>query len=285
MQNLVVISLGLILLTALLVWIVIQQRRNMLLQRLTFGFEAPVEEIQEDLSAGDYGLKGYDRFIYNLRLFLTSAQGKFIIFLVGGLVGFAAGYLAGVSLGRLFLTGLSGGGILWLLTMAMLSLQHNKQQRRIKSELPNALEMMAAIMEGGLAFEASLGHVLRESDKKHPLYFDLGVMNEAMQRGRRRSEALRLWAERCNLIEVQEVSAAMVQAEQTGSSLAEVMRHHAVAQLRELEAEIQRRAERLPLKMIFPMLFTIMPAIFIVGAVPSLLKVFRMFEALMANVR
>jgi tight adherence protein C len=264
-----------------LLWLFIDQRRQNVIDRLTFGFEEVVEAPTEDLSAGDYGLTGYERFIYYLRSYLESLQGKLLLFGSGALVGGISGFFGGMTPDRIGITAMAGGCLMWLLAMAIIASYNNRRSRKIQHELPNALEMLASIMEGGTAFEASLGHVLRESDRNHPLYFDLSIMDEAMQRGRRRGEALRLWAQRCNVAQVQEVSAAMVQAEQTGSSLGEVMRHHAMAQLREIEATVQQRAERLPIRMIFPMLLTIMPAMFIVAAGPSMLKLMRMFEALM----
>jgi len=262
-------------------WFYLDMRRQAVIDRLTFGFDEVVEEAPEDLSAGDYGLVGYERFIYHLRSYLESTPGKSLLFGTGVLIGGIGGFVGGMTLDRIAISAVAGGCLVWLFSMAILAGYNNRRQRRIRGELPNALEMLASIMEGGTAFEASLGHVLRESDRTHPLYFDLAIMSEAMQRGRRRSEALRLWAQRCNVAQVQEVSAAMVQAEQTGSSLGDVMRHHAMSQLRELEANIQQKAERLPIRMIFPMLLTIMPAMFIVAAGPSVLKLMRMFEAMM----
>jgi tight adherence protein C len=264
-----------------LLWLYLDQRRQNIIERLTFGFEEPVEAPPEDLSAGDYGLVGFERFIYHLRSYLESLSGKFLLFGIGALIGGVIGFIGGLTTDRLGVAALAGGCMLWLLAMAIITSYNRKRSRRIQNELPNALEMLSSIMEGGTAFEAALAHVLRESDRRHPLYYDLAIMDEAMQRGRRRSEALRLWAQRCNVAQVQEVSAAMIQAEQIGSSLADVMRHHAMAQLREIEAQVQQRAERLPIRMIFPMLLTIMPAMFIIAAGPSLLKLMRMFEALM----
>jgi tight adherence protein C len=266
---------------ATLLWLYLDQRRQNVLDRLTFGFEEPQEAPPEDLSAGDYGLVGFERFVYHLRSYLESLQGKALLFGSGALLGSAAGFFGGLTADRIGVAAVAGGCVVWLMAMAIITSYNRKRSRRIQNELPNALEMLSSIMEGGTAFEAALGHVLRESDRTHPLYYDLSIMDEAMQRGRRRSEALRLWAQRCNVAQVQEVSAAMIQAEQIGSSLGDVMRHHAMAQLREIEASVQQRAERLPIRMIFPMLLTIMPAMFIVAAGPSLLKLMRMFEALM----
>lgn len=261
-----------------------RSRRNAIVrERLAFGFLETIVEEGEDLSAGDYGLTGSDRFYYHLQDYLNSRQGRTLLLAGGGAAGGLAGWLWGMPPKSFAITAAVCGLGALLLSMALISIRRTKREQKIRKELPNALELMAAIMEGGLAFEATLGHLLRESDSRHPLYFDLRVMNEAMQRGRRRIDALRLWAERCNLSQVQEVAFGLIQADQTGSSLGAAMRHHAMAQLRDNEAEIQRRAERLPIRMLLPMVSTILPAIIVIAAGPSFLKIIRVIEQIIGG--
>ena len=78
---------------------------------------------------------------------------------------------------RSILLGAGGGGILFL-TSGLFFLYVNKKEKlnKVQTELPSALELIAAIMEGGMAFESALVHILRESDPKHPLYFDLQIV-------------------------------------------------------------------------------------------------------------
>ncbi len=253
-------------------------------ERLAFGFREPVEEEVEDLSAGDYGLTGRERFYYHLQKFFESGRGRLLLFSTGAGIAALTGLLTGMSLNQIATTSLAGGLGILLIAMTLLAMRRNKNARMVTQELPNTLEMLSALMEGGLAFEASLAHILREANLKHPLYFDLEVMSEAMRRGRRRSEALRLWAQRCNLTAVADVTSGLIQAEQTSASLGPVLRHHAQALLRENEGEVQRRAERLPIRMLLPMVLTIFPAVLIVAALPSFLRIFRVMEEIMGGV-
>lgn len=252
--------------------------------RLLFGFDQAKEEVEEvDLSAGDYGLVGADRFFYRLREFLSTPQGKILMFSIGAITTSATFALMGKPF-RSVLLGAGGGGIL-LLTVGLLALYTNKKEKinNVQVELPSALELMAAIMEGGMAFESALMHVLKESDPKHPLYFDLRIVSEAMQRGRRRNEALRLWANRCELIYVSDVVSSMIQADQTGAPLGAVLRHHGQAVLRENEAVIQRRAERLPVRMLMPMAGLILPAVVLVAAGPSMVRIFQIIDDIISK--
>jgi tight adherence protein C len=259
-------------------WVALEMRRDVVRERLLFGLEPPEEAAPEDLSAGDYGLRGSAWFFYHLSGFLQSWAGRGVLMTAGSALGFLGALGSGTPARAALGVGVASGALTLLATLWYLRWRRNSRARRIKRELPNALELLAAVMEGGQAFEAALAYLLREADLTHPLYFDLSVMNEAMHRGQRRSEALRLWAERCNLLEVSDVTSALIQTEASGGSLGRVLHHHARALFRDNEAEVQRRAERLPVRMLFPMLFTIFPAILVVAAMPSWLRIGRVLE-------
>ena len=202
---------------------------------------------------------------------------------MSGTVGGASAVLQGRSLWQA-LSFAAGCALVGMAVNVMaLHRQRVRRERAIRRELPDVLEMLAAIMEGGIAFDAALQHVVRDSNLRHPLYFELSVMLEAMRRGRRRHEALRLFGKRCNLRQVAEVVAGLTQADQSGASIADVLRHHAQTLFREYEAEVQRRAERLPIRMFAPMLLTILPAMFIVTALPSFLRIVRVMESIIQS--
>lgn len=270
---------------ALLIFFALFIRRSFLrrkiIDRLQFGMNAVADASDANLSAGDYGLTGSARFFYHLSVFLSSNQGYALLFGIGATTAVLGNFLIKKSSNEILIVALSGGSILLLLAVFLLRSRRNQRLNLIKYELPNALEMIAAIMESGLGFEAALGHVIRESDTKHPLYFDLAIMSEAMQRGRRRNEALRLWASRTSEPSVSDVAAGMIQADQTGASLGSVLTHHANTLMKENEAFLMRRAERLPVRMLAPMVLLILPSVLVVAAGPSVTRIFQIFKSLM----
>ncbi|WP_374338198.1 type II secretion system F family protein [Methyloversatilis sp.] len=259
------------------------QQTDQVRERLAYGMYEDEEPEEEDLTAGNYGLRGTARLGYAITAFLADWRGRTVL----GVAGAGLGFMFATSQGRPVDAALSlsaaSGMVLLSVVLILLNGRRRTRERRIRKALPDALELIAAIMEGGVAFEGALGHVVRESDATHPLYFELSVLLEAMRRGRRRHEALKLWGQRCNIAEVAEVVSGLTQAEQTGGSLATVLRHHARSLFREYEAEVQRRAERLPIRMMFPMLMTILPAMFIVTGLPSLLRIIRVMESIMRS--
>lgn len=265
-------------------WYVATGREMVVRERLLYGLEDPPPPVEEDLTDPAYGLRGLSRFGYFATLFLTSWKGRLTIVALGSALGFGIGYWQGLELRANASVALATGILLMLLVFYVLFRRDLRHQRRIRNELPYALEMLSALMKGGLAFEAALRHLVNESDTGHPLYRELATMNEAMRRGRRRIEAFRLMADRCQHFEVSEVMSALTQADQTGASLADVMRHHAHGIFRETEADIRQRAERLPIRLMFPMLFTIFPALFVVLLMPNLLRILRMISAVMGDV-
>lgn len=253
-------------------------------ERLNFGIEKITDTPDVDLAAGDYGLTGYDRFIYYLSQFLSTQLGSLFIFGLGATVGaiLSFGPKKGV-LSDVGMAALLTGFVVYIIAKLLLRGSAQNRVLSIKEELPNALQMTAAIMESGLGFESAIRFVIKESNIKHPLYFDLAVMAEAMQSGRRRHEALKLWSERTQEQSVSDVAAAMVQADETGSSLGAVLKHHADSLMRENEAAMLRRAERLPIKMLFPMVVFILLPVLVIAAGPSVLKIFHVFEEIMSR--
>lgn len=253
--------------------------------RLQYSNFVPVAEdvSVEDLTRDDYGLTGTALQHYRFNRLINSTGGRLGIAVVSGLMGFAVSRATGrtldASIGMVLAAAMLGVGLSYL----SLTARRNRRQRAIRKALPNVLEMLAAIMEGGTAFDAALAHIVRDADLSHPLYLELSITLEAMRRGRRRNEALRLLAERVNMPQIAEIVAGINQADQTGSSVADVLRHHAKMLFREYEAEVQRRAERLPIKMMLPMMFTIMPAMLIVTGMPSFLRLYRVLESIFAN--
>jgi tight adherence protein C len=274
------ISALLVLAILLGVYLFIQRisNNNSIRERVLYAMQIDVPEDEVDLSARDYGLRGRARFFYNLREFLSTPKGKWGTFLTGASLGAITVLVTGKTITSFLTYTIFAGGLLLLAITALLYGHRKEHMFRVKMELPTALETLAAVMEGGSAFEAALSNLLKESDLKHPLYLDLSIVNEAMQRGRRRAEALKLWAKRSDLVEVSDLASGMIQADQTGGSLGSVMKHHAQALLKENEAEIQRRAERLPVKMLFPMFTMILPAVMAIAAGPSFIRIFQIIE-------
>lgn len=264
-------------------WLYSLYAKSAIRERILYGTHYASDEVYTDLTAGDYGLTGSTLMFYHLTEFLSTSKGYLLLFLSGALITAILSFITGWMMKTLLITAIFGGLISLSLATFSLIKRKKRRLRLIKEELPNALQLIAAIMESGMGFEASLGHVIGESDKTHPLYFELAIMNEAMQRGRRRQEALKLWAQRSGEDTVIEAVSGLIQAEQTGASFGSVLKHHAHKLMQQNESEMLRNAEKLPIKMLIPMVICTLIPLLLISAGPAVITIFKMFKDIMGK--
>ncbi len=149
---------------------------------------------------------------------------------------------------------------------------------QIQRELPDALDLLTISVEAGLAFDAALAQVARNSDG--PLAKELFRVLQEMQIGTGRVDALRALAERTDVEELRIFVGAMVQADTFGIPIANVLR----VQSKEIRIKRSQRAEekaqQVPVKILFPLIFCILPSLFIVVMGPAGIKIFEQFRGL-----
>jgi tight adherence protein C len=158
------------------------------------------------------------------------------------------------------------------------------RQREIVHALPDVLDLLMVCVEAGMGFDAAVARVAEQPETRNrPLYADLMRMHLEVRAGRPRTEALRALGERTGVLEVKTMVGAFIQTEKLGTPLGKTLRVHADS------ARVQRRhrAEELahlaPLKMLFPTVFFLMPAFFLVTLAPSLLGLMKLLKAIGAN--
>jgi len=178
-----------------------------------------------------------------------------------------------VPVTNLLLGALIAGGVGFFLPALWLRGRVSRRKREIVRALPNALDMMTVGVEAGLAFESAM---LRVTERWHNALTEEYRRTVAEMRvGTPRDEALRRMAERTDVPDLNTFVAVLVQSSQLGVSIANVL-HIQAAQIREkrrLRAE--ELAQQASIKMLFPLVFMIFPAMFVVilgPAVPSILS-------------
>ena len=149
-----------------------------------------------------------------------------------------------------------------------------KRQSRLRRSLPDALDVIVICMEGGLSLPAAFQRVVDELRTVHPdLAMEMTIVEREMQFGRTTGEALRHFGERADLEEVRSLASVIIQAEHYGTSLVSTLRTYpkTLRTLRILRAE--EMAQKAAVKIVFPTLLCIFPAIFIVLAGPAAIQV------------
>lgn len=142
------------------------------------------------------------------------------------------------------------------------------RQDKIRKGLPDALDMLCVCAEAGLGFDQSLQRVSERW--KSPLAVEFGRVVAEMQMGASRQTALRNLVERTDIVELSTFVAVIIQSDQLGMSIAQTLRAQAEQMRVERRYRAQEAARKMPLKMLFPMLLLIFPAMFAVILGPSL---------------
>jgi len=179
--------------------------------------------------------------------------------------------MAGADLATAVLLGLVGGAIGYMVPSLWLSQKVRARQDGIRKALPDALDMLVICVEAGLGFDGAMQRVADKADNL--LAVEFGRVIAEMQLGRPRREALKELIVRTEVPDLNSFVSAIVQGEQLGVSVSRVL----VVQAEQMRMLRRQRAEELaakaPLKMLFPMVFLIFPALFVVllgPAVPDL---------------
>jgi len=151
-----------------------------------------------------------------------------------------------------------------------------KRQEAIELELPNTLDQMLISVEAGLGFESAMARV--GSYGGGPLAQELIRTLQDIQVGRPRQEAYEAMAERSSVPDLKGFVRAVVQADKYGIGIAKVLR----AQARDARVKRRQRAEekamKLPVKVLFPLIFFIFPVLFIVLLGPAAIKIIEAFS-------
>ncbi|MBT2567419.1 type II secretion system F family protein [Arthrobacter sp. ISL-85] len=151
-----------------------------------------------------------------------------------------------------------------------------KRQEAIERELPNTLDQMLISVEAGLGFESAMARVA--SYGGGPLAQELTRTLQDIQVGRPRQEAYEALAARSSVQDLKGFVRAVVQADKYGIGIAKVLR----AQAKDARVKRRQRAEekamKLPVKVLFPLIFFIFPVLFIVLLGPAAIKIIEAFS-------
>jgi tight adherence protein C len=151
-----------------------------------------------------------------------------------------------------------------------------KRREEIRLELPNALDQMLISVQAGLGFETAMGRA--GENGRGPLADELIRTLQDIQVGRSRKDAYLALSERVDVPDVRSFIRAVVQADIYGIAIAGVLK----AQAKDMRIKRRQRAEehamKMPVKMLFPLIFFILPTLFIVLLGPAVLQIMAAFK-------
>lgn len=166
----------------------------------------------------------------------------------------------------------------FILPMALLDRLVRLRQERIRRSVPDALDLMVVCVEAGVSLDAAILRVAREVRMAHPdLSHELAVVNRLSNAGMPREQALRTLWQRTGVEDLRALTSSLIQSERWGTSVATVLRVSAETLRRKRRQAAEKKAKMAPLKMTFPLLLFILPALFIVILGPAVVQIIREF--------
>ncbi len=166
-----------------------------------------------------------------------------------------------------------------ILPVALLDRFVRLRQERIRRSVPDALDLLVVCVEAGISLDAAILRVAREIRLVHPeLAHELAVVNRVTNAGIPREEALRgLW-QRTGVVDLRALVSSMIQSERWGTSIATVLRVAGETLRRKRRQLAERKAKMAALKMTFPLLLFILPALFVVILGPAVVSIVQEFR-------
>jgi tight adherence protein C len=167
--------------------------------------------------------------------------------------------------------GVAGGG--YLLPGMYLGRLARKRQHRIRLSLPDALDLLVVSVEAGLGLDQAILRVGDELTFAHPeLAGELRLVNLELRAGTGRPDALHNLATRTGVDDVASLVAMLVQTDKFGTSVAQSLRVHSETLRTKRRQRAEEAAAKTGVKMVFPLVFCIFPAIWVVTIGPAAIK-------------
>jgi tight adherence protein C len=164
-------------------------------------------------------------------------------------------------------------GLGYLLPSMVVGRLAKRRQHRIRLGLPDALDLLVVSVEAGLGLDQALQRVSEELAFAHPdLCNELRLINLELRAGKARSEALQNLGMRTGVEDVISLVAMLVQTDKFGTSVAQSLRVHADTVRTKRRQRAEEAAAKTGVKMVFPLVFCVFPAIWVVTIGPAAIK-------------
>jgi tight adherence protein C len=203
-------------------------------------------------------------------------------------------FLLGVSLGKgmgmenqnVFFLGALGLLFGFLFPIALLRWKIRKRQEEITDYLPDALDLLVVCVEAGLGLNASFVKISEEFKLSSPtLSHEFDVVNREMIAGKPRIDALRSLSDRTGVEEVKSLVAMLIQTEKLGTSLAQSLRVHSDSLRTKRRQRAEEAAAKTTIKLVFPLVFLLFPALFVVILGPGMIQIAKVLFPVMTGNR
>jgi tight adherence protein C len=218
------------------------------------------EVLRRKLAAAGWSRRMTPEELAGVKVVLPLAvYGAVLLVTAMGLIPLLIGAVAGLGLAALAYVGLP----------IAIDMRVRGRRDKIVAGLPTVLDLLTLSIEAGMSFDAALSRLM--SRLQGPLIDELGLMQREMQLGTSRSDALTALAHRVDAPEVSSFVRALVQADKLGVPLAQMLRTQSDELRVRLRNDAEEHAMKAPVKMLFPTVLLIFPAVFVVVLGPAVI--------------
>jgi tight adherence protein C len=154
----------------------------------------------------------------------------------------------------------------------------SKHKLKIENGLPDALDLMIVCVEAGTGLDQAIQKTSIELEISHPeLASELRLITTEIRAGKTRIEAFKNFAERTKVDDVRSLVAMLVQTDRFGTSIAAALRTHAETSRVKRRQRAEERAAKIGVKLVFPLVFFLFPAFYVVTLGPAVIQFIRVF--------
>lgn len=159
-----------------------------------------------------------------------------------------------------------------------------RRKRELEDALPDALDMMLVCVEAGLGLDAAMNRAANEIGMRSAALSDeLNLVALELRMGVKREQALRNLALRTGVDDVASFVAMLVQSDRFGTNVADALRIEAETMRTHRRLRAEERAAKIPLKLLFPLIFFIFPSLMLVLMGPAMISIYRVLLPTMAG--
>jgi tight adherence protein C len=189
--------------------------------------------------------------------------------------------LLGVSARQTMLAVVWLGAMGWIGPTFYVRRRLKARQKEVQLAMPDMLDMLVVCVEAGLGLNQALVRVADEIDHVSTVMSEqLTMVNLEMRAGTARDEALKNLAERTGLADIKSLVSMLIQTDRFGTSVAHALRVHADTLRTKRRQRAEEAAAKTTIKLVFPLVLFVFPAMFVVVIGPSALAIYRAFSKL-----
>lgn len=155
------------------------------------------------------------------------------------------------------------------------------RQKKMEKGLPDVLDLLVICIEAGLSLDQATARTSEELKHAQPeLCDEFGILVLEQRAGRPRSDAWKHLAERTGVESLRNLVSVLIQSEQFGTSVAKTLRQHADTLRTQRMQQVEEMAAKTSVKLVFPLVFFIFPALFLVTLGPAVILMIEQFQSL-----